>query len=45
LPQPAADEFEDHFLECQDCFEEVRATEMLIFGLGQTGVETIRNND
>jgi anti-sigma B factor antagonist len=45
LPQPTADEFEDHYLECQDCFEEVRAAEMLIFGLGQTGVESIRNND
>ena len=45
LPQPAAEQFEDHYLECQECFEEVRATEMLTFGLGQTGVETIRNDD
>jgi anti-sigma B factor antagonist len=45
LPQPAAEQFEEHYLECQDCFEEVRAAEMLIFGLRQNDVESIRNND
>jgi len=45
LPQAIAEQFEDHYLECQECFEEVRAAEMLIFGLRRTGVETIRNED
>jgi anti-anti-sigma factor len=45
LSPETAEQFEDHYLECQDCFEEVRATEMLLFGLGQTGVESVRNDD
>jgi hypothetical protein len=35
LDAEARDAFEDHYLSCQDCFEELRATELLILGLGQ----------
>ncbi len=31
--------FEDHYLGCEDCFEELRGTELLLFGLGQPVVE------
>jgi anti-sigma B factor antagonist len=34
LGSGAAAEFEDHYLECQDCFEELRAAELLIVSLG-----------
>ena len=44
LAPNTAEEFENHILDCQDCYEEVRAAEMLIFGLGQTLVERIPGN-
>jgi len=34
LDSEAADAFEAHYLACSDCFEEIRATELLICGLG-----------
>ena len=40
-----ADEFENHYLECNDCFEEMRATELLIRGLAEPVVERKRVND
>jgi anti-sigma B factor antagonist len=40
-----AEEWESHFLGCNDCFEEVRATELLIRGLGEPMVERRRVND
>jgi anti-anti-sigma factor len=43
-PEDEAD-FEDHYLGCDACFEEVRAAEMLIFGLGQPVVERTQRND
>jgi anti-sigma B factor antagonist len=39
-----SEEFESHFLVCQDCYEEVRAAEILIRALEQTSVECIRNH-
>ncbi len=40
-----ADEWESHYLTCSDCFEEIRATELLIRGLGEPVVERRRVND
>jgi anti-sigma B factor antagonist len=34
-----SDEFESHYFACDECYEEVRATELLIYGLGQIVVE------
>jgi anti-sigma B factor antagonist len=39
------EQWEDHYLACNDCFEEVRATELLIRGLGQPVIERKRVND
>jgi anti-sigma B factor antagonist len=41
----SAEEWENHYLECNDCFEEIRATELLIRGLGEPLVERKRVND
>jgi anti-anti-sigma factor len=38
-------EFEDHYLTCEDCFEELRGTELLIFGAGQPVIERTQSND
>ena len=40
-----AEEWESHYLGCQDCFEEIGATELLIRGLGEPVVERKRVND
>jgi anti-anti-sigma factor len=40
-----AEQWESHYLECTDCFEEMRATELLIRGLGEPVVERRRVND
>jgi anti-sigma B factor antagonist len=40
-----ADQWESHYLACQDCFEEIRATELLVRGLGEPTVESKRVND
>jgi anti-sigma B factor antagonist len=37
--------WESHYLDCQDCFEEIRATELLIHALGEPLVERKRIND
>ena len=39
LNSALAEQWESHYLECSDCFEELRATELLIRGLGQPIVE------
>jgi anti-sigma B factor antagonist len=44
LDEGSAAEFEDHYLVCQDCFEELRAAELLTVGLGLP-LERIRNRD
>jgi anti-sigma B factor antagonist len=40
-----AEEFEAHYLACDDCFEEMRATELLMRGLGEPIVQRKRVND
>jgi anti-sigma B factor antagonist len=45
LSAELVDEWESHYLACQDCFEEIRATELLIRGLGEPTVERRRVND
>ncbi|MBV8895404.1 MAG: STAS domain-containing protein [Acidobacteriaceae bacterium] len=40
-----AEEFESHYLECRDCYEELRATELLIYALGQIVVDRAAAND
>jgi anti-sigma B factor antagonist len=40
-----AEEWENHYLGCDDCFEEIRATELLIRGLGEPIVERKRIKD
>jgi anti-sigma B factor antagonist len=45
LSAELVDEWESHYLACQDCFEEIRATELLIRGLGEPIVERKRVND
>jgi anti-anti-sigma factor len=39
------EEFESHYLGCQECFEEIRATEWLIRGLAEPILERDRVND
>jgi anti-anti-sigma factor len=39
------EQWESHYLGCDDCFEEIRATELLIRGLGEPTVERKRIND
>lgn len=45
LTAAQAEEWESHYLACDDCFEEIRATELLIRGLGEPVVERKRVND
>ncbi len=45
LTAELAEEWESHYLGCNDCFEELRATELLIRGLGEPVVERTRVND
>ena len=40
-----AEQWETHYLGCDECFEEIRATELLISGLGEPIVERRRIND
>ena len=37
--------FESHYLICQECFEELRAAELLLAALGSASIERTRNND
>ena len=45
LGDATAQEFEDHYLACNECFEELRATELLIQGLSEPVIERERVND
>ena len=45
LEPEATAHFEDHYLGCQDCFEELRATELLIYGLRATAIERTQAED
>jgi anti-anti-sigma factor len=40
-----AEQWESHYLACDNCFEEIRATELLIRALGEPMVELQRFND
>lgn len=42
LDSDAAERFETHYLACDECFEELRASELLIAGLGQPKIELRR---
>jgi anti-anti-sigma factor len=45
LDQEPKESFEDHYLSCDDCFEELRGTELMILGLGQPVVHRTHNED
>jgi anti-anti-sigma factor len=45
LPAEAAREFEDHYLACDDCYEEMRAAELLVSALRLPAVEGVREGD
>jgi anti-sigma B factor antagonist len=45
LTAELAEKWESHYLGCEDCFQETRATELLIRGLGEPAVERRRVND
>jgi anti-anti-sigma factor len=45
LSAQLAEDWENHYLGCNHCFEEIRATELLIRGLGEPIVERRRIND
>lgn len=45
LTAQEAASFEDHYLVCDECFEELRAAELLIAGLGQPLLESLRTGD
>src|SRR5262245_32604892 len=37
--------FESHYLACDECFEELRASQLLVAGLGQSRLEVRRVGD
>jgi anti-sigma B factor antagonist len=45
LTTAAAQEFEDHYLSCDDCYEHLRAAELLISDLARPAVEGVRAGD
>jgi anti-anti-sigma factor len=45
LSADLTEQWESHYLACDDCFEEIRATELLIRGLGEPVVQSKRIND
>jgi anti-sigma B factor antagonist len=45
LDASQVEEFESHYLSCDECYEHLRATEFLIYGLGQIIVERPAAND
>jgi anti-sigma B factor antagonist len=45
LSDDLTEQWECHYLECEECFEEIRATELLIRGLGEATVQRKRVND
>jgi anti-anti-sigma factor len=45
LSADLTEQWESHYLACDECFEEIRATELLIRGLGEPMVERRRIND
>jgi len=45
LDAGAQEAFESHYLVCQECFEELGASELLVSGLAETGVDQRRLED
>jgi anti-sigma B factor antagonist len=45
LSPELTEEFENHYLGCDECFEETQATRLLIRGLGEPVIERQRIND
>src|SRR5579863_5882555 len=45
LGEGEAQQFEDHYLFCDDCFEEMRATGLLLSGLGQPAIHSEQTGD
>ena len=45
LDAETVEAFESHYLSCDECFEELRASQMLMAGLGQSKVEARRVED
>lgn len=45
LDANAADDFEAHYLFCEECFEELRATQLLMAGLGGNVIDRTRKQD
>src|SRR5574340_1426544 len=45
LPPELVEQFENHYLECEECYQEIRATELLVRGLSEPVVERTRIND
>jgi anti-sigma B factor antagonist len=45
LNPDAVEAFESHYLSCDECYEELRASEALMVGLGQTKIELRRVED
>lgn len=45
LSADLVDALESHYLECQECYEEMRATELLIRGLAEPVIERNQVND
>jgi anti-sigma B factor antagonist len=45
LDLASTEELEAHYLSCDDCFEQLRTTELLIYGLDQISVEHDRSKN
>jgi len=45
LDAETAEAFESHYLSCDECFEELRVTRLLMAGLGQCQIEARRVED
>lgn len=45
LPDAERTEVETHYLACDECFQEIRAAELLMWGLGQPGLESVQTGD
>jgi anti-sigma B factor antagonist len=45
LDAEAAESFEGHYLGCEECFEELRTTQLLIAGLSQSTLDARRLED
>jgi hypothetical protein len=44
LPRAASEEFENHYLGCDDCYEEIRGAELLISVIRRPSVESVETD-